>query len=143
MVDIILGILFLYLVLVGAYRGFVELFLKSIGIGLGVFTAFRFTPDVSNFLSSYFNGESFIINFFSFSLILISALGVSYLIYKYIKKKILKKKSFSFWDKVIGASGGVLIFFILIMILAYYSNYSELVYKLTESSKLVSLFKRQ
>ncbi|WP_456392287.1 CvpA family protein [Persephonella sp.] len=142
MVDIILGILFLYLVLVGAYRGFIELFLKSAGIGLGVFAAFKFTPDVSKFLSHYFNGAPFIMDFFSFSLILVAALGISYLIYRLIKNSLLKKKKFSFWDKVVGASGGVLIFVIIVTLIAHYSIHNRLIYDLTASSKIVSFFRR-
>ncbi|NPA58260.1 MAG: CvpA family protein [Aquificae bacterium] len=142
MADLILGVLFLYLVLVGAYRGFVELFLKSAGIGIGVFLAFKYTPSLSAFLSFYFNTAPPILNFLAFSLIIISVLAVSHLVYVFLKKTLSKKKRFSLWDRLIGASGGILIFLILVALISHYSAQNRLVYELTASSKIISFFKR-
>jgi len=142
MVDIILGILLFYFVLIGAYRGFIELFLKLIGIGIGVFAAFKYTPAVSSFLSGYFKASPFIMDFFSFSLILIFVLSLSYLVHRVVKKNFLRKKKFSFWDKVVGAVGGVLIFIVVVAIIVHLSGHNKLIYDLTSSSKIISFFRK-
>ncbi|MBK3333217.1 CvpA family protein [Persephonella atlantica] len=142
MIDVIFGVLFLYLVLVGAYRGFVELFVKSAGIGIGIFLSFKYTDIFSDFLSHYFKGSPFVIQFFSFSLILITAFSVSFVVYHFLRKIFLKKKRFSFWDKILGASGGVMIFLIIVSIIAHYSEKNRLLYDLTSSSKLVNFLKK-
>ncbi|WP_457640064.1 CvpA family protein [Persephonella sp.] len=142
MVDIILGVLLLYLILIGAYRGFIELFLKSAGIASGVWLAFHFTPDLSKYLSGYFRATDFVLKFFSFSLIITAVFGLFFVFYRYIKKSLLKKKKLSFWDKVAGASGGLVVFIIMVSLLAYYSVENKTLGELTASSRIISLIKR-
>ncbi|MDQ7055502.1 MAG: CvpA family protein [Persephonella sp.] len=142
MIDVIFGVLLLYLVLVGAYRGFIELFVKSSGIGIGIFLSLKFSQPFSHFLSHYFKGSPMVIQFFSFSLILVTALSVSFVVYHFLRKIFLKRKRFSFWDKVLGASGGFLVFLIIISVIAHYSEKNRLLYDLTSSSKFVNLMRR-
>ncbi len=142
MIDVIFGILFLYLVLVGAYRGFVELFVKSAGIVAGFFLSFKFVQPFSKFLSQYFNGSPQIIQLFAFFIILITVFGISFFLYSFLKSTFLKKKKFSFWDKVLGASGGALIFLVIISSISYYSEKNSLLHDLTSSSKILDAIRR-
>ena len=142
MIDTILGILFLYLVLVGAYRGFVELFFKSLTVITGIFLSFKYTQPLSQFLSNYFNGSPQIIKIFAFFIILATVFSLSFFIYRFLKSAFLEKKKFSFWDKILGASGGAILFLIIITFLSYYSEKNSLLHDLTTSSKILDILKR-
>ncbi len=142
MVDTIFGILFLYLVLVGAYRGFVELFIKSVGIIAGIFLSFKYAQPFSTFLSKYFNGSPQVIKLFAFFFILLVVFSLSFLLYRFVKSIFLKKKKFSLWDKILGASGGVLIFLIIVVFVSYYSERNSLLHNLTSSSKILHVIRR-
>lgn len=141
LLDFILGILFLYLLLVGAYRGFIELFIKSVGFGIGLFIAYFYTGFFSKFLSNYFHTSQFVLNLFSFSLILIFFSGVSFFIYRNIKKIIHSKKKLGMMDRLLGATGGALIFVIIAFMIAYHSNSNKLAYELTVGSKIINFMK--
>ena len=142
MIDLIFFVLFLYLVLVGAYRGFTELFIKSTGVAVGIAAGIKFSDSLASFLSSYFNSPPMVLNFLSFSLIAVFIFSLSSFVYYFVKRFFLKKKKFSFWDRIIGAIGGVLIFFVIVAFLSYYSDKNKLIRDLTGSSKIISFLKR-
>ncbi len=142
MIDLIFSVLFLYLVLVGAYRGFTELFIKSTGVAVGIAAGIKFSDSLTSFLSSYFHSPLEILNFLSFSLIAVFIFSLSFFVYFFVKRFFIKKKRFSFWDRIIGAIGGALIFLMLVVVLSYYSDKNELIHDLTSSSKIISFLKR-
>ncbi|HHG75635.1 MAG TPA: CvpA family protein [Persephonella sp.] len=142
MIDLIFFVLFLYLVLVGAYRGFIELFIKAIGFAVGVAAGIKYSEKFASFLSSYFHSSPAVLNFFSFSLIAVFIFSLSFLVYFFVKRIFIKKKRFGLWDRIVGASGGALIFLIIVAGLSYYSEKNRLVNDLTKSSKIISILKR-
>ncbi|SNZ06249.1 Colicin V production protein [Persephonella hydrogeniphila] len=142
MIDFILLILLLYLILVGAYRGFVELFIKSVGAFAGIFLGLRFSKDLSTFLSPYFKTSPIILDFLSFSLVVITFFSLSFILYFFVKSFLYRKKKFSLWDRLIGAFGGVAIFFVVVLLVSYYSGKNKLIYDLTNNSKIISFFQR-
>ncbi len=142
MIDLIFFVLFLYLVLVGAYRGFIELFIKSTGVAVGIAAGIRFSDSFSSFLSSYFHSPPVVLNFLSFSLIAVFIFSLSFVVYHFAKRFFIKKKKFGFWDRIIGAVGGALIFLMIVVVLSYYSDKNELIHDLTSSSKIISFLKR-
>ncbi|WP_457625404.1 CvpA family protein [Persephonella sp.] len=142
MVDFILLILLLYLILVGAYRGFVELFIKSVGALTGIFLGLKFSKDLSAFFSPYFKASPLILDFLSFSLVVVTFFSLSFIVYFAVKSFLYRKKRFSLWDRLAGAFGGVAIFLVVVLSLSYFSQKNKLVYDLTNSSKIISFFQR-
>ncbi|MBX0310265.1 MAG: CvpA family protein, partial [Sulfurihydrogenibium sp.] len=69
MVDLILLLIFIYLIFNGLYRGFFNIFLKILGFGLGVFLGYLFYKPFSIFFSKVFSGNILIIDFMAFSFI--------------------------------------------------------------------------
>ncbi|WP_456465804.1 CvpA family protein [Persephonella sp.] len=142
MIDLIFFVLFLYLVLVGAYRGFIELFIKSAGAVIGITAGIKFSERFASFLSSYFHSSPAFLNFLAFSLIAVFIFSLSFFIYYLIKRFSLKKRKFGFWDRVIGAFGGAVIFLIIVMFVSYYSDKNRIIHDLTNSSRIISILKR-
>ena len=140
--DLILSVLLLYLLLLGAYRGFTELFIKSIGIGAGFFVALYYEKPFASFLSNYFKTSQLILSFFSFFLILITFFSLSFFIYRHIKSHIYKKKKFSIVDRTLGAIGGFLVFLIILSTVYYFSITNNFIGQLTADSKILELMKR-
>jgi len=54
MIDIVLVAILLYLVIVSVYKGFLDIFFKFTGIGLGIFLAILYYKKLGEFLLKYF-----------------------------------------------------------------------------------------
>ena len=140
--DLILSVLLLYLLLLGTYRGFIELFIKSIGIGAGFFVALYYEKPFANFLSNYFKTSQLILSLFSFFLILVTFFGLSFFVYRNLKRYIYEKKKFSIADRTLGAAGGFLVFLIILSTIYYFSINNNFIGQLTADSKILELMRR-
>ncbi|MEZ0323341.1 MAG: CvpA family protein [Hydrogenothermaceae bacterium] len=141
MVDLILTILFVYLLLQGLYRGFLGIFLKVGGLLLGLYISIPVYKTFSNFLSRFFSGSFFLLDFLAFFIIFLFVLSSFILIEKLIKSRIYKKRKIFILDKFIGVSLGIVSFVLIIIFLTKLESSSLLAQKLLSESKIISIFK--
>ncbi len=140
MVDIFLGFLFLYLFFIGFHRGFVEIFIKLIIWGTGIYIAFRFSPVLSPFLSGYFHTSKTVLDFFSFLLLFLPFLGATWWLNSFIHKHLKRRKSLSFLNKFLGGTFSAVAFVLFLFFLVSQSKNYPFLQEILHSSKIVNMF---
>ena len=140
MVDIFLSSLFLYLFVSGIHRGFLEILIKVLILGGGIWLSFRYLPSLSSFLSHYFSAKKTILDFLSFFLIFFPFLGFSIWFNSFIHKGIKKKKALSIFNKILGGIVSLFAFVIFLFFLVDFSYKYPNFHKILEHSKIIELF---
>ncbi|MCX7761018.1 MAG: CvpA family protein [Hydrogenothermaceae bacterium] len=139
--DLILTVLFVYLLLQGVYRGFLGLFLNVAGFLLGLYISIPIYKTFSNFLSKFFSGSFFFLDFLAFFLIFVFVISTFIIVEKLLKLKIYKKRKIVITDKFMGASLGIVSFLLILFFLIKIESSSPLAEKLISQSKIISIFK--
>ncbi len=139
MVDIFFGVLFLYLIFVGIYRGFIEIFLKVIGFGAGIWISFRYFPYLSSFLDDYFHTEKIILDLLSFLIIFFPFLGLTIWLNVYIHKHVKRKKKLSIFNKILGGIFLTALFFSFIVFLNYIALNNRTLKDILNHSKIAQI----
>jgi len=142
MVDLILLLIFIYLIFNGLYRGFFNIFLKILGFGLGVFLGYLFYKPLSIFFSKVFLGNILIIDFMAFSFIVLLTLGLSIIVDSLLKKRLYTIKYVKLTDRILGGLLAIGIFSFSLFIISEVKNKNKVLNTLLSSSKLVSTFER-
>ncbi len=140
MVDIFLVFLFLYLLFTGIHRGFVEIFIKVVGWGAGIYIAFRLSPVLSPFLSQYFNGSKAILDFFSFLFLFLPFLGFTVWLNSFIHRHIKRKKGLSFLNKFFGGVLSTVAFVVFIAFIVSQGKNYPFLKEVISSSKIIKIF---
>ncbi|MFN3786907.1 CvpA family protein [Sulfurihydrogenibium azorense] len=142
MLDFILVLAFLYFLLLGIYRGFLNLVFKFVGFFSGIFIGIAFYKPFSSILSSIFSASSSVVNFLSFLLIILAVVGFSLIIEKMLKRFIYKKKYVKLGDRVLGGVLGIFVFITCILFLANLKEKNEIANTLLSKSQIVSFISK-
>ncbi len=142
MIDILLALIFLYLVIVGLYKGFVDLFFKFLGIGLGFFIAIVWHKELSVYLQKYFNGNTLIIDFLSFVFLFLLIFSFFMILNAILSRYITQITFFAFLDKILGLLLGILVFFLIMYSLYVLSISNDAIYEIMQNSKIYKEFEK-
>ncbi|NPA52620.1 MAG: CvpA family protein [Aquificae bacterium] len=142
MLDIIFALIFLYLIIIGLYKGFVDLFFKFLGIGLGFFIAILWHKELSNYLSKYFKGNEVLIDFLSFAFLFLLIFSFFMVLNTVLSRYVNRITFFAFLDRILGVFLGILVFFLIMYSIYVLSLSNEAVYELMQSSKLYKHFEK-
>jgi membrane protein required for colicin V production len=142
MLDLILVLAFLYFLLLGVYRGFINLIFKFLGFAGGVFVGSLFYKSFSSLLSKIFNSNPYIVNFLSFLIILMIITGFFILFEKFIKRFMYKKRYIKLGDRVLGGFLGLLIFFGTLFLLKELKEKNQIANSLISKSQIISLISK-
>ncbi len=140
MVDIILSLIFLYLIIIGIYKGFVDLFFKFLGIGIGFFLAIIWHREISDFLSKYFSGSELLIDFLSFVFIFLFVFSFFMVLNTVLSNYVYKVKLVFFADRLLGVFLGIVVFFLILYSLYILSISNEAVNEILQESKIFKMF---
>ncbi len=140
MVDIFLGSLLLYLLVLGVHRGFFEILIKVLVLGGGIWISFRYFSAVSSFLTNYFDTKKLILDFLAFSLLFLPFLGFSIWLNSFIHKNIKRKKALSILNKFLGGVTSIFAFTVFLFFLVDFSYKYPTLHKILKHSKIVELF---
>ncbi len=143
MIDIVLVAILLYLVIVSVYKGFLDIFFKFTGIGLGIFLAILYYKKLGEFLLNYFNGDKVIIDLFAFLIIFIFVFTLFFLINALIYKFIHRIHILKIIDKILGFFAGLVLYTIILYALTYFSEKNEFIHEISSDSKIIQKFKQE
>ncbi len=142
MLDILFSLIFLYLVIVGLYKGFVDLFFKFLGIGVGFFIAILWHKELSSYLSKYFNGNQVLIDFLAFIFLFLLIFSFFMILNSILSRYVHQITFFSFLDKILGLFLGIIVFFIIMYSIYVLSITNDAVYEMMQGSKIYKYFEK-
>ncbi len=137
MIDLILGLFFIYLFINGLYRGFFNIFIRLSGFFVGIFLGYLLYKPFSMVLAKAFSGNILILDFLSFAFIVFIVLGFSMIIEKILKKYLYSIKYIKFGDRLLGAVLSIVGFLFVILILSDIKNKNKLANVLISKSKII------
>jgi len=140
MVDIILALIFLYLIIIGLYKGFVDLFFKFLGIGFGFFIAIIWHKELSKYLSKYFAGNELLIDFLSFIFIFLFIFSFFMVLNAILSNYIYKIRFVFIIDRFLGLILGVAVYFLILYSLYVLAISNEAVNEILQDSKVFKIF---
>lgn len=140
--DLVLSLVFFYLVFNGFYKGFTGFVLKTIGFIVGVYISLPVYKLISPYFSKIFSGSFFLLDFFSFFLVFLVVLSTFVVVERLIKGKLYKRKRLALTDRVLGGMFGFFVFVFLVFFLMKFEKESPLAEKLLSKSKIVEIFKK-
>ncbi len=142
MLDIIFSLIFLYLVIVGVYKGFVDLFFKFLGIGIGFFIAILWHKELSTYLSRYFQGNEVFIDFLAFIFLFLLIFSFFMVLNSILSRYVYRLAFFAFVDKILGLILGLIVFFLIMYSMYVLSISNDAVYELMQNSRIYKHFER-
>ena len=142
MLDFILVLAFLYFLLLGIYRGFLNLVFKFLGFFSGIFVGITFYKPFSSILSNIFSASPSVINFLSFLLIILAVMGFSLIVEKVLKRFIYSKKYIKLGDRILGGVLGIFVFVACVLFLVNLKEKNEIANTLLSKSQIVSFISK-
>lgn len=137
MIDLILGLFFVYLFINGVYRGFFNIFIRLSGFLVGVFLGYLLYKPFSIILAKVFSGNILILDFLSFAFIVFIVLGFSIIIEKVLKRYLYSIKYVKLGDRLLGGVLSLVGFIIIILILSDVKNKNKVANILISKSKII------
>ncbi len=140
MIDLALVIILIYLMILGLYKGFIDIIFKFIGLGAGLTLAILYYKQFGDFLLKYFKTEQFIIYFFSFLFLLFLGLFTFVILNAFLSAFLYRIKILKITDKILGMISGVGLFFVILYLLTYLYYQSDIMHDILASSKILKEF---
>ena len=143
MIDLVLVIILIYLMILGLYKGFIDIIFKFIGLAVGLFIAVVYFKPLSNFLSKYFHADEFILDFFAFLFLLFLGLFTFVILNILLSTFLYQIKILKITDKIFGLISGIALYIVILYLLTFLYHKNDIMHDILSSSKIIKWFDQE